>query len=89
MIEPFPLANTMTPTTDLPKEKNSPAMKPTTDHLRTLLKGIMQAELETLPETLKQIPPHERVNIICKLMPYVFPKVEQVHPREGEPFTFD
>jgi len=57
--------------------------------LRETLKAIMQNEIEKLPETLEALEPKERINVVCKLMPYVFPKVEAVHPKEGEPFTFD
>jgi hypothetical protein len=53
------------------------------------LKPFMQKEIEKLPETLEALEPKERLNVVCKLMPYVFPKVEAVHPKEGEPFTFD
>lgn len=55
--------------------------------LRETLKNIMQKEIEKLPESLETLEPKERLNVICKLMPYVFPKVETVHPKEGEPFT--
>ena len=54
--------------------------------LRDTLKIIMQKEIEKLPEMLDGLEPKERVNVICKLMPYVFPKVESVHQKEGEPF---
>jgi hypothetical protein len=60
-----------------------------TKGLRETLKNIMQKEIEKLPETLEALEPKERINVVCKLMPYVFPKVEAVHPTEGEPFTFD
>ena len=60
-----------------------------TNSLRETLKAIMQNEIEKLPETLEALEPKERINVLCKLMPYVFPKVEAVHPKEGEPFTFD
>lgn len=60
-----------------------------TNSLRETLKAIMQNEIEKLPETLEALEPKERINVVCKLMPYVFPKVEAVHPKEGEPFTFD
>ena len=59
-----------------------------THDLRSKLKCIMQKEIEKLPETLEALEPKERLSIICKLMPFVFPKVEAVHPKEGEPFTF-
>ena len=60
-----------------------------TKGLRETLKNIMQNEIEKLPKTLEALEPKERINVLCKLMPYVFPKVETVHPKEGEPFTFD
>ena len=57
--------------------------------LRETLKNIMQKEIEKLPETLEALDPKERINVVCKLMPYVFTKVETVHPTEGEPLQFD
>ena len=56
--------------------------------LRETLKNIMQKEIEKLPETLEALDPKERLNVVCKLMPYVFPKVETVHLTEGEPLQF-
>ena len=56
--------------------------------LRETLKNIMQEEIEKLPETLEALEPKERINIVCKLMPYVFPKVETIHPTEGEPIQW-
>ena len=60
-----------------------------TNNLRDNLKSIMQKEIEKLPETLEALDPKERLNIVCRLMPYVFPKVEKIHPKNGEPFSFD
>ena len=60
-----------------------------TNNLRETLKTIMQKEIEKLPETLEALDTKERLNVVCKLMPYVFPKVETVHPTEGEPLQFD
>jgi len=60
-----------------------------TNNLRETLKTIMQKEIERLPETLEELDPKERLNVVCKLMPYVFPRVETVHPTEGEPLQFD
>lgn len=57
--------------------------------LRETLKTIMQKEIEKLPETLEALDPKERLNVVCKLMPYVFPKVETVHSKEGEPLQFE
>lgn len=60
-----------------------------TNGLRDSLKIIMQSEIENLPKTLEGLEPKERINVVCKLMPYVFPKVDTIHSKEGEPFTFD
>lgn len=59
-----------------------------TNDLRDKLKSIMQKEIERLPETLENLEPKERINILCKLLPYVFPKVEAVSPKEGEPMQW-
>jgi hypothetical protein len=59
-----------------------------TNSLRDGLKEVMQAEIQKLPELLEKLPPSERLNVLCKLMPFVFPKVEAVNSSEGEPFSF-
>ena len=60
-----------------------------TNDLRNNLKSIIQNEIKKMPETLDALDPKERANVICRLMPYVFPKVETVHSKDGEPFSFD
>lgn len=59
-----------------------------TNDLRGKLKSIMQKEIERLPETLENLEPKERISTLCKLLPYVFPKVEAVSPQEGEPMQW-
>lgn len=59
--------------------------KPLTVNIRDTLKDLMQKELEQLPETLKELDPVQRLNILCKLMPYVLPKTESVKHTLGEP----
>jgi hypothetical protein len=54
--------------------------------LRDSLKEVMQKEIENLPNFLEKLEPKERLNIVCKLMPYIFPKIEAVHQTEGEPW---
>jgi hypothetical protein len=58
--------------------------KPITGNIREALKETVQKELDQLPETLKGMEPIQRLNILCKLIPYVLPKVESVDHREGE-----
>ena len=59
--------------------------KPLVGTIRDTLKELMQKELEQLPETLKDLEPVQRLNVLCKLIPYVLPKVEAVHSEKGEP----
>lgn len=59
-----------------------------TSNLRDTLKSILQKEIAKLPEHLETLEPKERLNILCKLMPFVFPKIEAVHPTEGEPISW-
>ena len=59
--------------------------KPLTGNIRDTLKEMMQKEIESLPDTLKELEPVQRLNILCKLIPYVLPKVESVTHTQGEP----
>jgi len=59
--------------------------KSLTKNIRQTLKETMQKEIERLPEVLETLEPKERLNILCKLMPFVFPKVESVSHAQGEP----
>jgi hypothetical protein len=56
-----------------------------TGNIRDTLKEMMQKEIESLPDTLKELEPVQRLNILCKLIPYVLPKVESVTHTQGEP----
>jgi hypothetical protein len=60
----------------------------TTD-LRETLKSIMKSEIDKLAETLESLEPKERINIICKLMPFVFPKVDTINSKADEPVKWD
>lgn len=59
--------------------------KPLVGNIRDTLKDMMQKEIESLPDTLKELEPVQRLNILCKLIPYVLPKVESVTHKLGEP----
>ncbi len=59
--------------------------KPLTGNIRQTLKEILEKELAQLPDSLKEIETVQRLNIICKLVPYVLPKVESVNHTLGEP----
>ena len=60
-----------------------------TREIRSVLKGIIAKELETLPATIEKFEPEKRLDIILKLLPYVLPRVNSVHMNEGEPLFWD
>lgn len=60
-----------------------------TKDLRNELKQALQKELNNLPDILEQLEPKERLNMVCKLMPYVFPKVHSTYMNDGEPLDFN
>ena len=59
-----------------------------TKELRATLKAIIEKELEAIPETLENLTPEKRIEIIIKLIPYVLPKVESVPMDKGEPMDW-
>ena len=59
-----------------------------TKELRFYLKDIIYSELETLEERMDELDPKVRIELLIKLMPYVFPKLESVHSKEGEPLDW-
>jgi hypothetical protein len=45
-------------------------------------------ELNQLSSTIKKLKPIEQLNVLCKLIPYVLPKVESVTHELGETNEF-
>ena len=72
----------------LSKETGIKNDDPMTGDLRRLLKATIRQEIERLPEYLQSLETKDRLNVICKMMPFVLPKVEAVHFSEGEPLSF-
>ena len=58
--------------------------RPFINDLREKMKTIMYDELDKLPETLESLKPKERLLILSKFLPFVFPKVKNVHHSIGE-----
>lgn len=56
--------------------------------MREFMKTIMQQEIEKKAEQLDKLQPKERLEIVPKLMPFVFPKVEAVKVNEGDPVNW-
>jgi hypothetical protein len=65
-------------------EKELAKNSPKTADIRETLKILMQKEISELPKRLEALDDEKRLGIICKLMPYVFPKVETVEASRGE-----
>lgn len=49
------------------------------------LQELVRRELAELPETLKALEPKDRIATLCKLMPYVFPKLANVEGKDEQP----
>lgn len=61
------------------------ATLPKVGDIRQTLKEVFRAEIARLPETLKTLDDKDRLNFLCKLLPFVLPKVEAVAATNGEP----
>jgi len=72
----------------LNKETRQNKVELKTGDLRQTLKDTIRQEIERLPEYLQSLETKDRVNAICKMLPFVLPKVESVHFEEGEQFSF-
>ena len=59
-----------------------------TRELRTILKDVLYQEMEHLEERLNDLDPKDRMQIVLKLMPYVFPKVMDVQSTKDESLDF-
>ena len=59
-----------------------------TKELRSVLKNIICKELELLDQQLDKLEPKQRVEIVIKLMPYVFPKLNSISYTSNEPLDW-
>jgi hypothetical protein len=59
-----------------------------TKELRTVLKDIVYRELETIECRLDELDPKERIELIIKLMPYMFPKLQTISHNTNEPLDW-
>lgn len=59
-----------------------------TRSLREVLKETMQTEIENLPTILAALHPIDRIGAICKIMPFIFPKIETIAAADGEPLQW-
>ncbi|HRH71332.1 MAG TPA: hypothetical protein PLB89_17655 [Flavobacteriales bacterium] len=59
--------------------------EPWTKGTREGLQELVRRELAELPETLKALDPKDRIATLCKLLPYVFPKLNNVEGKDEQP----
>jgi hypothetical protein len=57
----------------------------TVKELRSVLKKVVHDEFQHLPETLKNMEPKDRLELVVKLLPYAMPKNEKASFTYGEP----
>ena len=55
-----------------------------TKQARESLTAIIEGELQQLPDRLKSLEAKDRLEILCKLLPYVLPKLRQTEMNVAE-----
>jgi hypothetical protein len=53
--------------------------------LKSVLKDVLDQEIQHLPERLDTLTAKERIDLVIRLLPFVLPKVEQASYKIGEP----
>lgn len=66
------------------KNESLPINPVSVKSIRETLKEMVKREIEILPDTLKGLEPVQRLNILCKLIPFVLPKVDSIHSEKYE-----
>ena len=59
-----------------------------TKELRSVLKDVLYEEIDRLPERLDELETKDRLELLVKLMPFVFPKVQSVSQSLDEPLSW-
>lgn len=57
---------------------------PTTLDMREQLKAIVANEFRNMPALFEELDAKERLAVVCRLIPHLFPKVENIHHWDGE-----
>lgn len=58
------------------RKKGSPNLM--TRELRELLRTAFNDEINSIPATLKSMEPKERLDMLCKFLPYFAPKMQSI-----------
>ena len=59
-----------------------------TKELRSVLKDVLYEEIDRLPERLDELDTKDRLELLIKLMPFAFPKVQSVSQSLDEPISW-
>ena len=59
-----------------------------TKELQSILKDVLYEEIDRLPERLEELDTKDRLELLVKLMPFVFPKVQSVSQSLDEPLSW-
>jgi len=68
------------------REKGTP--NKLTRELRSVLKDVLYEEIDRLPERLDELDTKNRLELLVKLMPFVFPRVQSVSQSLNEPISW-
>ena len=68
------------------REKGTPNRL--TKELRSVLKDVVYRELKSIELRLDELDPKERIELMIKLMPYVFPKLQSISHSANEPLDW-
>jgi hypothetical protein len=61
-----------------------------TKELRTVLRDMIAAEMDALPQTLEGLTAKERLDVVIKLLPFCLPKVQAVRANyDAPPLSLD
>jgi len=60
----------------------------TVKQIRSELKNCIHDEIQKLPESLNELEPKERLEMLVKLMPYTLPKNDKISATYGESENF-
>lgn len=61
----------------------------TVKQIKSELKNLIYDEIQNLPETLKELEPKERLDMLLRLMPFALPKNDKISTTYGEPIVLD
>lgn len=70
-----------------PKGRPKGSVNRTTAELKELVKTYVEGELEQADSLLNELTAKERLDILCKMLPYVMPKQQEINPKDSKEIT--